>query len=41
MQNAPVFSFQKMIEPAQGNGAATLTLASGETIALQNVIALR
>ena len=34
-------SFQKLIEAAQGNGAATLTLESGETIAPQNVIALR
>ena len=41
LQNAPVFSFQKLIEAAQGNGAATLTLESGETIAPQNVIALR
>ena len=41
LQNAPVYSFQKLIEAAQGNGAATLTLESGETIAPQNVIALR
>ena len=41
LQNAPVFSFQKLIEAAQGNGVATLTLESGETIAPQNVIALR
>ena len=41
LQNAPVFSFQKLIEAALGNGAATLTLESGETIAPQNVIAFR
>ena len=41
LQNAPVFSFQKLIEAAQGNGVATLTLESGETIAPQNVVALR
>ena len=41
LQNMPVYSFQKLIEAAQGNGAATLTLESGETIAPQNVIALR
>ena len=32
---APVFSFQKLTEAALGNGAATLTLESGETIAPQ------
>ena len=41
LQNAPVYSFQKLIEAAQGNTAATLTLESGETIAPQNVMALR
>jgi flagellar hook assembly protein FlgD len=41
LQNAPVYSFQKLIEAAQGNGTTTLTLESGETIAPQNVIALR
>ena len=33
------FQFQKLIEAAQGNGTATLTLESGETIAPQNVCA--
>jgi hypothetical protein len=37
----PVYSFQKLIEAAQDTDAATLTLESGETIAPQNVIALR
>ena len=32
---------KKLIEAAQGNGAATLTLESCETIAPKNVIALR
>ena len=41
MQNAPVFSFQKLIEAVQGNGTATLSSESGETIAPQNVVALR
>lgn len=41
LQNAPVFSFQKLIEAAQGNGSAMLTLESGETISPQNVLALR
>ena len=41
LQNTPVFSVQKLIEAAQGNGAATLTLESGETIAPQNVVARR
>ena len=41
IQITPVFSFQKLIEAAQGNTAATLTLESGETIAPQNVMALR
>ena len=41
LQNASVYSFQKLIEASQGNGAATLTLESGETVTPQNVIALR
>lgn len=41
MQNAPVFSFQKLIEAVQGNGTATLSSESNETIAPQNGVALR
>lgn len=41
MQNAPVFSFQKLIEGVEDNGTATLSSESGETIAPQNVVALR
>ena len=41
LQNMPVYSFQKLIEAAQGTDAATLTLESGETIAPQKSIALR
>lgn len=41
MQNGSVFSYQRLVEAAQVNGAAVLISESGDEISPKDVLALR